>query len=487
MRVIAKRGLALMLVIVLGVPSTAFGVKDKKPPVPAFSVAAPVELKPDGEKWAQKTLKSLTLEQKVGQLIMIRCYSDFENDQNPQWLEMLNQMHKYHIGSFIITVRTDNGFLQRNPPYETAMMTNRLQRASELPLLIAADYERGASMRTLATATFPHAMAFGAAANTDYAEKFGAVVARESRAMGVQWNFFPVADVNSNPLNPIINTRSFGEDPKLVGDLLAAYIKGARAGGMLTTAKHFPGHGDTDTDTHLELARVNGNLDRLNTVELPPFQQAIDAGVDSIMVAHVSVPALEPDANKVATISHNVISDLLEDKMHFKGIVVTDAMEMNALTTLYQKEPDRRTAAMRAAVDAFLAGNDLLLTPSDLDGTVTALLNAVKSGEITEKMIDTRVLKLLRAKASLGLHLAREVDLNALPALIGRPEDAVLAQQVADSAITLVRDNDKVLPVLAEERSRNKGQGTAAPRLAYGGVETSPGQGVLVLVLTDDA
>jgi beta-N-acetylhexosaminidase len=460
--------------------------KDKKVPPPQWNIAAPIQLTSDGDKWAQKTLKSLSVEQKIGQLIMVRALSEFESEQNPAWTEMTDALHKYHVGSIIITVRVENGVLVKTPPYETVMMTNRLQREAELPLLVAADYERGASMRLQGTAQFPHAMAFGAAGNVDYAEKFGTVVARESRAMGVQWNFFPVADVNSNPANPIINTRSFGEDPKLVGNLLAGYIKGAKAAGMLSTAKHFPGHGDTDTDTHLELSRVNGSIERLNAVELPPFQQAIDNGVDAIMVAHVSVPALEPDANKVATVSHAIITDQLRDKMKFTGLVVTDAMDMNALTGLYHKETDRRGASMRAAVDAFKAGNDMLLMPSDLEGTYTGLLNAVKSGDISMAEIDTRVLKVLRAKASVGLHLAREVDPNAIPALIGRPEDQQLAQDVADAAITLVRDNGQALPSLAEERNRRKNGGTTAPRQTYGNIEATPGEGVLVLILTDD-
>src|SRR5579872_6707771 len=474
-----KKSHLTVLLLALTLPLVAADKNDKnKDKKPQWNAAAPVVLSQDGEKWAQKTLKSLTLEQKVGQLIMVRALSEFESEQSPSWVELMDAVHKYHVGSFIITVRVDGGILVKTPPYETVMMTNHLQREAELPLLIAADYERGASMRLQGTAQFPHAMAFGAAGNLQYAEKFGETVARESRAMGVHWNFFPVADVNSNPLNPIINTRSFGEDPQAVAALLAAYIQGAKTGGMLSTAKHFPGHGDTDTDTHLELARVNGDLDRLNAVELAPFQKAIDSGVDAIMVAHVSVPALEPDANKVATVSHNIITDLLIGKMKFEGIIVTDAMDMNALTGIYHKEVDRHGASMRAAVDAFKAGNDMLLMPSDLDGTYQGLINAARSGEITQAEIDMRVLKVLRAKAAVGLHQAREVDANAIPTLIGRPEDQQLAQDVADAAVTLVRENGQALPVLAEEKGKRKNGGTATPRQAYGNSEATVGEGV---------
>jgi beta-N-acetylhexosaminidase len=232
-----------------------------------------------------------------------------------------------------MTVNVDGPILLRNQPYEAASW-NRLQSESKIPLIIAADFERGVSMRLHGTTVFPHPMAYGATGNLQFAEAFGRITAEEARAVGVHWNFFPDADVNSNPANPIINTRSFGEDPKQVGDLVAAYIRGAHAGGMMTTAKHFPGHGDTATDSHLGVARVTGDLARLNSVELPPFRTAIEAGVDAVMVAHVSIPALEPDPNRVATTSTAVVTDLLKKQMGFKGIVVTDALDMAGLTRL---------------------------------------------------------------------------------------------------------------------------------------------------------
>ena len=193
-------------------------------------------------------------------------------------------------------------------------------------------------MRLNGATVFPHAMAFGATGKTENAEAFGRITALEARAIGVHWNFFPVADVNSNPANPIINTRSFGEDPKQVGDFVAAYIRGAHEGGMLTTAKHFPGHGDTATDSHLGLAQVTGDRARLDAVELPPFRRAIEAGVDAVMVAHVTVPALDPEPNRVATTSRAIVDGLLKEEMGFKGIVVTDALDMAGLTRLYAQE-----------------------------------------------------------------------------------------------------------------------------------------------------
>lgn len=447
-----------------------------------YNPGGPTELTKDGEKWAQKTLKKLSREEKIGQLIMVQGLAEFQNAQNPAFLTMQENLKKYHIGGVIITVRVDGPLLLRNPPYEAAMMTNRLQKEAALPLLIAADFERGLSMRLLSTPFFPFAMAFGATRKPEYVEAFGEVVARESRAIGVHWNFFPVADVNSNPLNPIINTRSFGEDPQMVGDMLTAYIRGARKGGMLSTAKHFPGHGDTETDSHLELARVSGSPERLNSVELPPFQKAIDAGVDSIMVAHVTVPSLEPDPNKVATISHKIITDLLRDKMKFHGLVVTDAMNMRALTGIYKAAG--QNPAAQAAVDAFQAGNDLILMPSDLEGAYNGLLKAAESGAITNEELDQRVIKILRAKASLGLHKARLVDMDDIANRVARPVDMALAQEVADAAVTLVVDKSSALNALVAEKQKKRG--TSAPRQAYDQTEDAPGEGVVALILVDD-
>ena len=231
-----------------------------------YSVPGPVRLDPEGEKWAEKTLHKLSTEEKVGQLFMIWARAEFLNVNSPQYLQLRDTMHKYHIGAFGMTVRWDAPFLYRNQPYEAAVLLNRLQQDSKLPLIIGADFERGVSMRLHGTTDFPHAMAFGAAGKSDYAAALGRITAQEARAIGVHWNFFPDVDVNSNPANPIINTRSFGEDPQQVGELAAAYIRAARANGMLTTAKHFPGHGDTATDSHLGVAEVTGDKARLEAV-----------------------------------------------------------------------------------------------------------------------------------------------------------------------------------------------------------------------------
>ena len=438
-----------------------------------YQKVAPVQLTREGNRWAEKTLKNMGLEEKVGQLIMVRGLAEFVNLESPSFVELRDSIRKYHLGSVLMTVRVDDGFLRRSEPYEAAMFTNLLQRDSRIPLIFAADFERGLYMRLNGVTMFPHAMAFGAAGKTFYAETFGRIVAQESRAIGVQWNFFPVMDVNSNPANPIINTRSFGEDPAEVGALGAAYIQGSRRGGLLSTAKHFPGHGDTDTDSHLDLARVGGDMLRLESVELPPFQKAIAAGVDAIMVAHVSVPAIDPAQNKVATNSDKIITDLLKYKMAFKGLVVTDAMEMRGFSKLYAPGAN---APGRAAVDAFKAGNDMLLLPSDLEGTVKGMIEAVRSGEISEGQIDASVLKVLRAKASVGLNKAKLVDINGLASAILKPENVAAAQEMADSAVTLVRDNGKVLPLR---------RGTSAVHGPYE-PEAEATRQLVTVVFTDD-
>ncbi len=436
-----------------------------------WSIPGPIHLDHDGEKWAEKTLHKLSTEEKVGQLFMVWVRAEFLNVNNPQYLQLRDTMNKYHIGSFAMTVRWDPPFLYRNEPYEAAVLLNRLQRDSKLPLLIAADFERGASMRLHGTTEFPYAMAFGATANLDYAEAFGRITAQEARAIGVHWNFFPDADVNSNPANPIINTRSFGEDPQQVGALVAAYIRGARANGMMTTAKHFPGHGDTATDSHLGVAQVTGDMARLNSVELPPFRQAIAAGVDSVMIAHVTVPALDPQPNEVATTSPAIVTGLLKKQLGFQGIVITDALDMAGLTRMYANKVGR------AAVDAFKAGNDMLLLPVDLDASYRAMLQAVQTGEVPNTQLDAAVLKILKAKASLGLSRARFVNLQALEEIVGKPENLALGQQISDAAVTLVRDNGKILPL--------KSSGTMTAGLPYQNVETVKNNTVAVIFSED--
>lgn len=434
------------------------------------SSALRIERADDG--WAEKTLKSLSLEEKVGQLFMIRLRVEFLNGKSAGYYDLRDNIRKYHIGSLAMSAPAQGRARDGNRRYETVTLLNQFQEESKLPLLIAGDFERGVlPARLFGTTVFPHAMAFGAAGNLAYAEEFGRITAQESRALGVHWNLFPVADVNSNPANPIIGTRAFGANPDQVGDLVAAYIRGARANGMLTTAKHFPGHGNTATDSHVAIALVDDDLKHLHEIDLPPFQKAIATGVDAVMTAHVRVLALDPDSSRVATTSPAIVTGLLKNELGFKGIVVTDALDMAGLGGLYAKDPGRE------AVDAFKAGNDVLTMPSDLDASYRSMLEAVHTREIGQERLDESVLKILRAKASLGLDKTRLVDVEAIPKLVGNPVNIAAGQRISDASITLVRDNGKLLPL------RN---GRPHKRLLVRYQQVEPHPAMLVVILCDN-
>jgi beta-N-acetylhexosaminidase len=465
-----KRLVAVGLVLVLCLCGVA-PARDK------YQRPRRVNLDREGEKWAEKTLSRLSLEEKIGQMLMVWARAEFLNLRSPEYQRLRDLSRKYHLGGFGLTVWTQSGLPVKSEPYEAAALINELQRHSEVPLIFAADFEQGLFLRLAGTTGFPQAMAFGAAGEPQYAEDFGRITAREARAIGVEWNWFPLADVNSNPANPVINTRAFGSNPQQVGELAAAYIRGARAGGLLTTAKHFPGHGNTGTDSHLGVARVEGDRKRLQTVELPPFQAAIAAGVDAVLVAHVTVPALDPDPNHVATTSPVIIEDLLRRQLRFAGLVVSDALDMNGMMRLYEAAGGNPSA--RAAIDVVKAGNDVVLLPADLDAAYNGLLQAVRSGEISESRIDASVRRILRAKASVGLHRARLVDLQALPEFIGSPESLASGQRVADAAVTLVRDEGGILPLNADA------DGTARPANPYTRVVKTRTP-LAVVVFTDD-
>jgi len=458
----------LLLIALLLVAAFCVG-KDKSKE--RYQQVGPIHLDNSGRKWAEKTLRKMSPEEKVGQLFGIKVLAQFLNDADPRWIQLRDSVRKYHIGSLVMTVPVDGPVLLRSQPYVAAELLNRLQRSSKLPLMVAADFERGVSMRLNGVTVFPHAMAFGATGKTENAEIFGRISALEARAVGVQWNFFPDADVNSNPANPIINTRSFGGDPNRVGDFVVAYIRGAHEGGLLTTAKHFPGHGDTASDSHLGLAQVTGDRARLDAIELLPFKRAIEAGVDAVMVAHVTVPALDSEPKQVATTSKAIVDGVLKEEMGFKGVVVTDALDMAGLTRLYAKNVGR------AAVESFKAGNDVLIIPADLDASYRAMLQAVESGEIGRDRLDQSVRKILELKASVGLNKARLVDLGQLSNEIAKPENVAEGQRIADEAITLVRDNGKVIPL--------QSVGTPEAGLPYQPL-TEAGNRLVVVIFSDD-
>lgn len=386
-------------------------------------------------------------------MIEVRGIMRYYGADDPQFQQLVDQVRKYHLGAVLLTVGIDGPLLIRTEPYEAAMTARRLQQEAhgKVPLIFSADFERGLSMRLNGVEQFPYPMAFGATHNPAYAEQWGKIVAEESRAIGIAWNFYPIADVQANPKNPVINTRSFGEDPAEVSAMVSAYVKGAHEGGMLTTLKHFPGHGDTDTDSHLQLSRVNASMERLNQVELPPFRAGIAAGTDAVMIAHVAFPAIEPDPDRIATTSPKVVTGLLREQLGFKGVIVSDAMEMQGLTKLYP--PGTPNPAGRAAVDAIKAGQDLLELPSDLDGTYNGLLDAVKSGEISQSRIDASVRRilLLKAKAGLSSPQGHVIDIDQVQQYVGRQSSYALAEEVAEHAITLVRDNNHLLPLKRDD------------------------------------
>ncbi len=308
-----------------------------------------------------------------------------------------------------------------------------------MPLLIGADFESGTGMRLDEGTSFPSAMAIAATGDPKLAYTVGKTIALEARASGVHWIFAPDADLNNNPDNPIINVRSFGEDPTNVSAFVTQFIRGVQENGAIATAKHFPGHGNVSVDSHLALAVVPGSREQLDSAELVPFRAAIAAGVDSIMPGHLAVPALEPDANVPATLSHNILTGLLRDEMKFRGLIVTDAMDMGGVTSLYPPG--------EAAVRSVEAGADVLLMPPLPDAAMAGLENAVSSGRISVKRIDESVRRILGAKARIGLDKQRLVDIPRLNEKFGLPAFDVDAQRIADRGVTLLRDIPKVLPL----------------------------------------
>jgi beta-N-acetylhexosaminidase len=331
-----------------------------------------------------------------------------------------------------------------------------MQRIAKVPLLVASDMENGTGMRLAniyafpsmlpqgGGTVFPPVMALGATGSEDLAYKLGQVTGAEARAVGVHINFGPVLDVNSNPLNPIINTRSFGEDPALVSKLADAYIRGARASGLMTTGKHFPGHGDTDADSHLELPAVRGDRQHLDAVDLPPFRAAVVEGIDGIMTAHIAATGvLGPDAPP-ATLAPYFMTDVLRKEMSFGGLLFTDAMTMGGVA--------KRYGATEPLILALEAGADVLLMPKNVGDAINTVMGAVNSGRIKESRIDESVRRILIAKARAGLRTGRLVDLERVDEVVNIPANAAVAKEVAERSITLARDSKNLVPLNAGVR-----------------------------------
>ncbi len=393
----------------------------------------------DAGKWVESTLKAMSVEEKVGQLLFTTYHGSFTATDSAAYTQMMHDVEDLHVGGFInVTQGSPLGFL-KSQAYPSAVLSNQLQAKSKLPLLIGADFERGTAMRLDEGTSFPTAMALAAAGNPKDAYTMGKITALEARAAGIQWIYAPDADVNSNPGNPIINTRSFGENPEKVSEFVAEFIRGVQENGGLATAKHFPGHGDTTADSHIDLPVVTADRARLEKLELVPFRAAIAAGVGSIMTGHLNVPALEPDPHTPATLSSRVLTDLLRGQLGFQGLVVTDAMDMGGITVRY--------APGNAAVRAFLAGADALLMPPVPDAAYEALLAAAHSGQISKERLDASVRRILEAKAHLDLQKNRLVDVAALNEKFGRVAWQAESQEISDRGITLLRDTPQRLPL----------------------------------------
>ena len=425
-------------------------------PAPAAK-AKPYSRHPSAEalKWADKELKRMSLEEKIGQLIAVGLNATYLNQDSEAFKDLRHQVVDNHVGGIV---------LFRGPVYESVILVNRMQQIAKIPLLISADLEAGAGMRFDDTVNFPWNMAVGATGNPDYARRQGELTAREARALGVQQIYAPVADVNNNAANPVINVRSYGEDPAEVAKLVAAFVFGAQRGGVIATAKHFPGHGDTATDSHRGLPEIDVTRERLNSVELVPFRAAVNAGVGAVMDGHIGLPLIDPTAitplprdvklkpietdeggeivaekGTMPTTLSPVMNKILRNELGFDGLIVTDAMSMSGLTLYFTQE--------EASVRALEAGADLLLKPADTDAAFRGVRDAVKKGRFTEKRIEESARKVLAAKYDLGLAQQRLTPLDEIDRIVGGKETLELADEIAAHAITLVRNDAGLLPL----------------------------------------
>ncbi len=402
-------------------------------PAPA---AGPRLVFPDSA-WVARTLKRMTVEEKVGQLVACRFTSDFRNADDPALRELESLVAESRIGGLILFAPAG--------VTETAVLANSFQKLAEVPLLMASDFEYGAANRITGATRFPPLMALGAAGSEELAYAMGRTTALEGRAMGIHMTYAPVVDVNINPDNPIINTRSAGADPALVSRIANAFIRGVQENGMIATAKHFPGHGDTSQDSHSLMPTIEADLDRLEKVELFPFRAAVEAGVRAIMTAHLAVPALDPTPGLPATLSAPILTGLLRGKMGFLGLIVTDALEMGGVTNAFSTE--------EAALRSLLAGVDQLLLPPEPAKVIAYLAAAVRDGRLPLARLDASARRVLEAKASLGLHRERFVRIEALRRLVAPQAHRDLAARAYESSTTLVRNEGQPLPLdVAPER-----------------------------------
>jgi beta-N-acetylhexosaminidase len=421
----------------------AFGMTASPPvkgPAKKLLKAAPPPISPE-LRAAQAMVKRMSLNDQAAQLVIVVCIGDVYSMKSPEYERFRRLVRDVHIGGLIVNNSVQFGLIRYAEPHALAVFLNQMQKLAKTPLVVGSDFERAASMRVSGGARFPYSMAFGAAGDPDAARYEGMIAAREARAVGIQWIFAPVSDVNNNPGNPIINIRSYGEDPEQVSRFVAAFIDGAHSdpnNRVLTTAKHFPGHGDVDVDSHLDLPRLDVTRERLDSIELKPFQAAIEHGTDSIMTAHIAVPALDAEGLP-ATVSPKVLHDLLRDDLKFGGLIVTDAMDMQGLA--------KQFSGGEAAVRAVAAGADVLLMPPDPERAINAVVAAVKGGRLSRQRLEESASRVVAAKIRLGLMKKKLVDLDAITTVLDSPEATARAQDVSDRAVTLFKNDNDVLPL----------------------------------------
>lgn len=380
--------------------------------------------------WVERTLAGMTLRQKAGQMIVVWTSGAAAGPGDPAFDRIARWVAADAAGAVIISIGSPRAYAEK---------LNGFQRRARIPLLVVTDMESGPGMRLTGEATdFPPAMGLAATGSDSLAFEVGRVIGREGRAVGLGMTLAPVLDVNSDPRNPIINTRSYGEDPADVARIAAVYLRGVQAGGLLAAGKHFPGHGDTHLDSHIELATVEGDRARLAAVELPPFRAAVEAGIDGMLVGHLAVPSVEGDGIP-GSLSRRVTTGLLREELGFRGLVFTDALNMGGVT--------RRFSQAEAVVLGIEAGADFLLQPADAVAAVNAIVAAVEAGRISEARIDTSVRRILAAKERAGVIAAPMVDVAAMERVVGAAEHRRLAAEVARRSITLVRDARNLVPL----------------------------------------
>src|SRR5213595_353258 len=404
------------------------------------------KLSPTAYAWVETTLRKMSVEEKIGQLLFTTYHGSFPATDMAAYRQILHDVTDLHVGGFINITQGSPLGIVKSQAYPTAVLNNQLQAKSKLPLLVGADFGRGTAMRLDEGTSCPTAMALAAAGNPKDAYAMGKITALEANAVGIHWIYAPDADVNNNPGNPIINTRSFGEDPERVAQFVTEFVRGVQENGGAATAKHFPGHGDTAADSHIDLPVIRADRARLDQLELVPFRAAISEQVDSIMTGHLNVPALEPDPNAPATLSHNILTNLLRNQLGYQGLIVTDAMDMGGITVRY--------APGEAAVRAVAAGVDALLMTPVPDAAFEALQEAVKSGRISKERLDASVRRILQAKARLGLNQNRLVDVNAINQKFASVAWQKEAQDISDRGVTLLRDTPHRLPLDGTKPSR---------------------------------